>query len=100
MGNWSPEKINQMFKEFLKEVDPDSPKERKRKRIIDIATSLFLELGYRKTSIDKIARQAGVAKGTVYIYFKSKNELLMHAIGHEKKRFYKDIVKILQLIYK
>ena len=38
---------------------------------------LFERLGYRRTSVDEVARQAGVAKGTVYLYFKTKADLLV-----------------------
>lgn len=67
-------------------ADPDDPKERKRRRILEVATALFLQLGYRKTSIDDIAARAGVAKGTVYLYFKTKSDVLLHAIAEEKLR--------------
>jgi AcrR family transcriptional regulator len=43
--------------------------------IIDAALDLFRQYGYRRTSMEDIARAANVAKGTLYIYFKSKDEL-------------------------
>src|SRR5580692_11026068 len=47
----------------------------KRDRILDAAQSLFVRYGVKRTSIDEVAREAGVAKGTVYLSFKSKAEL-------------------------
>jgi AcrR family transcriptional regulator len=43
--------------------------------ILDAAASLFLELGYAATTMDRVARAAGVAKMTVYAHFPSKKEL-------------------------
>lgn len=51
------------------------PKER-RKDIIDISSRLFLTNGYEETSVNTIVEQLGVAKGTFYHYFKSKEEIL------------------------
>jgi len=47
----------------------------KREAILTAAFSLFGHYGYRRTSIDDIAQEAGIAKGTVYLYFKSKEEI-------------------------
>ena len=47
----------------------------KRGTIIDSAFDLFRHYGYRRTSMEDIARAAGVAKGTLYLYFTSKEEL-------------------------
>lgn len=44
-------------------------------RILDAAQALFWRYGLRRTSIDDVAQQAGVAKGTVYLYFDSKETL-------------------------
>ena len=43
--------------------------------ILDSALELFRQYGYRRTSMEDIARAANVAKGTLYIYFTSKDEL-------------------------
>lgn len=47
----------------------------KRQAILDAALDLFRNYGYRRTSMEDIAQAAGVAKGTLYLYFKSKDEL-------------------------
>lgn len=44
-------------------------------RILDAAQALFWRYGLRRTSIDDVANEAGVAKGTVYLYFDSKETL-------------------------
>jgi AcrR family transcriptional regulator len=47
----------------------------KRRQIIDGACQVFLAHGYDAASMGLIAREAGVSKGTLYVYFKSKEEL-------------------------
>src|ERR1700738_1101666 len=47
----------------------------KRERILSAAQDLFLRYGVKRTSIDDVAREAEIAKGTVYLYYASKNDL-------------------------
>ncbi len=47
----------------------------KRARILAAAERLYLRYGIRRTSIDDVAREAGIAKGTVYLYYDSKESL-------------------------
>ncbi len=47
--------------------------------LIEAATSVFLELGYRRAQMADVAARMGVAKGTVYLYVESK-EALFHAV--------------------
>ena len=51
-------------------------KEEKRCDIALSAIELFCEKGIQQTSIDQIAKSAGVAKGTIYLYFKNKEEIV------------------------
>jgi AcrR family transcriptional regulator len=48
---------------------------KKRRQIIEGARSLFLSQGFDAASMNAIAQEAGVSKGTLYVYFKSKEEL-------------------------
>ena len=48
----------------------------RKKEIIDAARHLFQRKGIAKTSINDIAKSIGVAKGLVYYYFSSKDELV------------------------
>ena len=52
-----------------------NPEER-RKEIIKIAEQLFIKKGYEQTSVSHIVKKIGVAQGTYYYYFKSKEEVL------------------------
>jgi AcrR family transcriptional regulator len=54
---------------------------KKRRLIMDVALGLFAEQGYAATSIDKIANNAGISKGLLYNYFKSKEDLLQTMIS-------------------
>jgi len=44
--------------------------------LLDAAARLFVERGYEATTVEDIARAAGVAKGTFYLYFRTKDQLL------------------------
>ena len=57
-------------------VSPKIKKPDKREAIIEAATDLFTNEGYETTTIAEVARKAGVAVGTVYLYFKNKQEML------------------------
>jgi AcrR family transcriptional regulator len=59
------------------EVRPGAEAER---RVLDAAIELFLRRGYAEVSIDDIAEEAGVAKGSVYRYFPSKEEVFFAAV--------------------
>ncbi|WP_248321050.1 TetR/AcrR family transcriptional regulator [Caballeronia sp. Sq4a] len=62
-------------------ANPAEPAKRRRRKdarpgeIIDVALMCFLEAGYEATRLDDVARRAGVAKGTVYLYFETKEHL-------------------------
>ncbi len=58
-------------------MEPDMKKGEKRKQeLLGIAYRMFLEKGYEKTSVDEIINEAGIAKGTYYYYFESKEATL------------------------
>jgi AcrR family transcriptional regulator len=52
-----------------------------RLRIKEAALSLFAEQGYEATTVEQIAKQAGVAKGTFFNYFSAKDELICDLQG-------------------
>jgi len=49
----------------------------KRHQIIDAAIRVFARNGYYNSRVSDIAREAGIASGTVYLYFKTKDEILV-----------------------
>lgn len=59
----------------VKKPKVEIKKIKKKADLLDAAYRLFLVQGVEKTSIEDIAKKAGVAKGTFYLYFKDKSEL-------------------------
>ena len=55
-------------------------KESRPAEIIDAALDLFVANGFNATKLDDVARKAGVSKGTVYLYFDSKESLFREAV--------------------
>jgi len=49
----------------------------KRGRIIDAAVAVFAEKGFHAARVSDVAKRAGVADGTIYLYFKNKEDLLL-----------------------
>jgi len=60
-------------------------------RILDAAAVLIARWGYKKTTIDDIARQAGVAKGTIYLHWKTRDDLFWSLLRREDIRLAEDI---------
>ncbi|WP_100181046.1 TetR/AcrR family transcriptional regulator C-terminal domain-containing protein, partial [Bradyrhizobium nitroreducens] len=56
-------------------------------QILDSARALFLDQGFDTTSMDAIARDAGVSKATLYVHFDDKDDLLLALINEECKRY-------------
>lgn len=54
----------------------------RKQEIIDGALRLFVEQGYEQTSVSQIAKKIGVAKGLVYYYFESKDEILENVVRY------------------
>ncbi len=52
-------------------------KQDKRARILEAAVKVFADRGFHVSTVAEIARAAGVADGTIYLYFKSKDDLLL-----------------------
>ncbi|QNO14270.1 TetR/AcrR family transcriptional regulator [Alkalicella caledoniensis] len=58
-------------------IDPD-----KHEKIRDAAIQLFYEQGINDTSIQQIAKAAGIAKGTIYLYYKDRESLIEDVVGY------------------
>jgi AcrR family transcriptional regulator len=57
-------------------------RERRRDIILETAAVVFAEKGYQRATIKEIADRAGIAPGTIYLYFKNKHQLLMGIANH------------------
>jgi AcrR family transcriptional regulator len=58
----------------------------KARQILDGAREIFLRDGFDGASMNDIAKAAGVSKGTLYVYFQSKDQLFAALIRHEKQQ--------------
>jgi Transcriptional regulator len=67
-----------------KQSEERDKRQERANRILDAARELVLRYGYKKTTIDDIARQAGVAKGTIYLHWKSREDLFIDLVVREK----------------
>src|ERR1700677_952627 len=58
----------------------------KRERILDAAVRVFARKGFYLTRVSEVAKAAGVADGTIYLYFKSNDDLLVSLLEHRIER--------------
>jgi TetR/AcrR family acrAB operon transcriptional repressor len=63
-----------------------------RRDLMDIAIDCFARYGYQATSIDRIARAAGLTKGAIYYHFKDKEELLFEAVKNRVTQFERRVI--------
>ncbi len=77
----------------LSERQSSASDERKlrEERLLDATTTLLIRWGYRKTTLDDVAHEAGVGKGTIYLHWKDKNELFRAAVMREEHRYSEDL---------
>jgi AcrR family transcriptional regulator len=59
----------------------------KKECILTAAISAFTRFGFKKASVDEIARDAGVAKGTVYLAAENKEDLFFQALHREVREW-------------
>lgn len=69
-------------------VPATGPGSEKYQRILDAAVEVIAENGYFNSPVSAIAKRAGVADGTIYLYFKSKDDVLRTAIDSTFQHFY------------
>ncbi|MFY9943897.1 MAG: TetR/AcrR family transcriptional regulator [Desulfobacterales bacterium] len=68
-----------------------SKKERNKAKyhlILEAAVKVFAEQGFFQSTISQIAREAGVADGTIYLYFKNKDDILLQFFGYKTKQVF------------
>lgn len=69
---------------------PDVSEERK-DQILDAASEVFAKKGVHETRMDDIVKQSGLSKGTLYWYFKSKDEIVLNIFERIFSREFKDL---------
>lgn len=68
----------------------------KRQQIIEAAFRLFKENGFYATGVDLIMRQANVSKRTMYVYFPTKNDLIVAVLNHYHNDYQGNVDKLLR----
>jgi AcrR family transcriptional regulator len=82
----------------MREIDSDKDEFKdtgsKRDAILRASWDLIKHYGYNKTTINDIAKRAGVGKGTVYLYFHSKTEIMLSLTDRTNERIVAKLEKI------
>lgn len=68
----------------------------KREQILDGAQCVFMREGFDAASMNDIAREAGVSKGTLYVYFRNKEDLFAAIIERHKLKIFGEMREILE----
>lgn len=66
----------------------------KREQILDGAQRVFMRMGFDASSMNDITREAGVSKGTLYVYFKNKEDLFAAIIQRKKSLVFEQLREI------
>ncbi|MEW6050583.1 MAG: TetR/AcrR family transcriptional regulator [Candidatus Zixiibacteriota bacterium] len=74
---------------------PKLPAELRREQLLKSAHELFVKQGYRGTSTEDIARNAGLTKGALYFHYKSKEEILLALIKHITEGYRAELDRVL-----
>ena len=56
--------------------------------ILEAAVKVFARQGFYQSTVAQIAKEAGVADGTIYLYFKNKDDILVHFFSHRTKEVF------------
>jgi len=75
----------------IKRGRPKQDPEIRRRQILNATVALFAEHGYQETNIQDVADSINLAKGTIYIYFKTKEELFLAAVEYAIERLAESI---------
>lgn len=62
-------------------MSSSNPSNDRKAQILNAAETVLTKKGFEKTRMDDIAKETGLGKGTLYLYFKSKEELIVATIG-------------------
>jgi len=57
-------------------------------RILEAAVKVFAKLGFHNSTVAQIAKEAGVADGTIYLYFKNKDDILVQFFSYRTKQVF------------
>jgi AcrR family transcriptional regulator len=89
-GAGPPQRIDRRTREARR--DPVSSRE----RLLRAAAAVFAERGFDRASVDDIAAEAGVSKGTLYWHFEGKDELFLALLEEQLGRSVESVLSLLQ----
>lgn len=69
----------------MRALDDKNPKYH---RILEAAVKVFARKGFSFATISEVAKEAGVADGTIYLYFKSKDDILLHFFSFKAQQVF------------
>lgn len=70
------------------DIDTKSKTNGKYHLILEAAIKVFAEQGFHQATISQIAREAGVADGTIYLYFKNKEDIMVNFFGYKTRQVF------------
>jgi AcrR family transcriptional regulator len=71
-------------------------KEQRRSAILNAARKLFFEKGFKYVTVDNIAKKSELSKGSIYLYFNSKEEIYTHILFSDIEKFNKKSAHLFQ----
>jgi len=71
--------------------------EQRAKRILDAAADLVLRWGYKRVTVEEVAKHAGVGKGTVYLHFSTRASLFMCVLMRDSLELVDELVEAIRL---
>jgi TetR/AcrR family fatty acid metabolism transcriptional regulator len=63
-------------------------KNHKYHQILEAAVKVFARQGFHQSTVAQIAKEAGVADGTIYLYFKNKDDILVQFFNYKTKQVF------------
>lgn len=78
-------------------ADGDFSKQRQRaERILDAAAELVLRWGYKRVTIDEVAKRANIGKGTVYLHWKTREALFLAVLARDSLRMFDRFAEVMR----
>jgi AcrR family transcriptional regulator len=71
-------------------------RENRKNAILKAARKLFFDKGFKNVTVESIAKKAELSKGSVYLYFKSKEEIYTHILLNDIDKFHKIMAGMMQ----
>src|SRR5262245_34142543 len=82
----------------VKRAYSDEEKQQRQQKIIEAAQILLTQKSYYSINMDDVAKTAGLAKGTVYLYFKTKEELFLSVFELQASAWFEEVENALTTV--